>query len=122
VSEFTFRFQCKRSGNCCSQPEGRVRVTEDEISAIAALVGLGIDGFRSRFLLPGPGGDSLFKMGLGPACIFLEKDKGLATCSIYEARPGHCRSFPFWDELRDDGPALHKAMRFCPGMEPLDKD
>lgn len=97
-----------------------MRLTEEEIPGIAKLVGLEVDGFRSRYLVAGPGTDSLLKMGLGPACIFLEKDEGLATCSIYQARPSHCQSFPFWDELKQDGPALQKAMRFCPGMETRD--
>lgn len=122
MTGFSFRFQCQRSGNCCSRPEGRVRISEEEIPAIAALVGLEVDGFRARYLVAGPGGDSLLKSGLGPACIFLQKQEGRATCGIYEARPSHCRSFPYWDELRRDGPALREALRFCPGMEPLGED
>jgi len=30
------------------------------------------------------------------ACIFLQDDK---TCSIYEARPVQCRTYPFWPRI-----------------------
>ncbi len=116
-ADYPFRFSCKRSGNCCARPEGRVRITETEIPAIAECLDLGVDAFRSRFLVAGPDGDWLLKMGLSAACVFLEHHEGLASCAIYEARPGHCRTFPFWGELREDGPMLRSALRFCPGME-----
>ena len=45
------------------------------------------------------------------ACAFFDVDK--KQCSIYEARPSQCRSFPFWeyfkhnvDELKQECPAI----------------
>jgi len=44
-------------------------------------------------------------------CIFYDKD--INGCSIYEARPIQCRTFPFWDyyknridELKDECPGI----------------
>ncbi|MEZ5988482.1 MAG: YkgJ family cysteine cluster protein [Planctomycetota bacterium] len=115
---FPFAFACRRSGNCCARPGGRVRASEAEARAMAALLGLGYDGFRTRYLVPGPGGDWLVKDAPGGACPFLGREDGLATCAVYAARPAHCRSFPHWPELAEDGPALREATRFCPGIVP----
>ncbi len=116
---YPFRFACKRSGNCCSRPEGRVRVTSEELPALARSAGLEEDAFLMRYCTSGPDGSWLLKSApSSPACIFLEMNGPLASCRVYEARPSHCRSFPFWEELREAGPVLKEALRFCPGLEP----
>ena len=114
--DWPFEFSCRRSGNCCTRPDGRVRIAEDDIAALAAASELSPSGFRSRWLVPGPDGDSLLKLGPDGACPFVAFESGRASCSVYEARPEHCRSFPFWPELAEDGPALREAARFCPGI------
>ena len=75
-----------------------------------------VAGFRSRYLVAG--GDRLVE-GLGGRCVFL-RDGAEAACGIYAVRPAKCRSWPFWPELREPGPALDEAMRLCPGIEPLE--
>jgi Fe-S-cluster containining protein len=111
---FPFRFACRRSGNCCAQPEGMVRVGPAEVARIAAHLGLSEPGFRSRYLAAT--GDRLTE-GLGGRCVFLEE--GAETrCGIYPVRPERCRSWPFWPELRDSPDALRSACRLCPGIEP----
>jgi hypothetical protein len=110
---YPFRFACRRSGNCCAQPEGMVRVGPADVARIAAHLALPEPGFRSRFLAAT--GDRL-KEGLGGRCVFLE-DGGEARCSIYAVRPERCRSWPFWPELRDSPEELRRACRMCPGIE-----
>jgi Fe-S-cluster containining protein len=117
-SGFPFRWACKRSGNCCAIPGGFVRVTAEEIAAIAAYLGLAVDAFRSRHLQPD--GERL-KDGLGNRCVFLQ-DGAPAGCSIHPVRPERCRSFPFWPELHDDAGLLAQVMRTCPGIERVDGD
>ena len=63
---FPYAFACKRSGNCCAIPGGFVRVTPDEQKAIAALLGLDVMAFQSRYLQP----DGVhLKDGLGNRCV-----------------------------------------------------
>jgi uncharacterized protein len=112
---YPFRWQCRRSGNCCAIPGGFVRVSPDEAAAIAAFLGLDEAAFRSRYLQAD--GERL-KDGLGNRCVFLQ-DGAPAGCSIYPVRPGKCASFPFWPELRDDAELLARVQRTCPGLEPL---
>ncbi len=121
-AEFPFAFECARCGNCCTRPEGRVRVTTDEVAALARARGLAESGFVSRYLNAGPNGDWLVRLAPDGACPFLERADGLALCTVYGARPEHCRTFPFWDELRTPGPALDEARRFCAGIRPRGSD
>lgn len=115
---FPFRWQCRRSGNCCAVPGGFVRVTADEAVAIAGLLGLDLAAFRSRYLQPD--GERL-KDGFGNRCVFLQ-DGAPAGCGIYAARPARCRSFPFWPELLQDERLRAEVQRTCPGLEPLPAD
>lgn len=114
---FPFRFTCRRSGNCCAIPGGIVRVSAEEVEAIAALLGISAPAFRSLYLRPD--GERL-KDGLGNRCVFLQ-DGAEASCSIYEARPSKCREWPFWPELLTDPELAQLAMRTCPGIEPRDE-
>jgi Fe-S-cluster containining protein len=111
-----FRWQCRRSGNCCAIPGGFVRVRGDEAAAIAAFLGLDLAAFRSRYLQPD--GERL-KDGLGNRCVFLQ-DGAPAGCAIYPVRPAKCASFPFWPELLDDARLAAVVRRTCPGIEPAD--
>lgn len=109
-----FDFACRRSGNCCAQPGGMVRVDAARIAAMAAHLGVSEAGFRSRYVAPS--GDRLVD-GLGGRCVFLD-DGREAGCRVYPVRPERCRSWPFWAELRDDAALRAEAERLCPGIAP----
>ncbi|MDH3520005.1 MAG: YkgJ family cysteine cluster protein [Myxococcales bacterium] len=117
-SRWPFRFRCRRSGNCCARPEGIVRVDAADVERIAAYLGLREETFRTRYVARR--GDRL-KDAQGSRCVFLE-DGGTTSCHIYPVRPKRCRSWPFWDELRDSPDALRDAVRTCPGLEPIAGD
>ena len=92
-----------------------VRVSPEDIERAAAHLGITAAAFRGLYVAAS--GDRL-RERVGPACVFL-RDGAQAGCAIYPVRPERCRTWPFWDELRDPD-ALRAAMRFCPGIEPLD--
>ncbi len=116
--DFSFRFTCKRSGNCCSIPGGIVRVTDADVRNIAVHLGMSEDGFRTRYVA---GGRDPRVEGITHRCVFL-KDGRQTSCSIYVVRPEQCRTWPFWEELRDNPEAVRKAMKMCPGIESSDED
>ena len=47
-----------------------------------------------------------------PDCMFL-KNKG---CTVYEARPNQCRTWPFWPELMNAKAWKSEVRTFCPGV------
>ncbi|HMQ22110.1 MAG TPA: YkgJ family cysteine cluster protein [Planctomycetota bacterium] len=112
-----FRFHCKRCGNCCTRPEGRVRVDPADVPRMAALLELSPAGLASRYLTPGPEAWLLVRLAPDGACPFFEREEGLGACRVYEARPEHCRTFPFWPEVLEDERVLREVQRFCPGIE-----
>lgn len=115
---YPFRFRCRRSGNCCAIPGGFVRVDAAERRAIAGYLGLDEAAFVSRFLQP----DGVrLKDGIGNRCVFLA-DGAAAGCTIYPVRPGKCRDWPFWPEVRQDAALRALVERTCPGIEPLPGD
>lgn len=121
-----FRFACQRSGRCCTGGSGYVWVDEAEVPALAAALGLAPDAFARRYLrtVADPRGGaprlSLVERGAptqsGAACALLE---GRNECSVYAARPRHCREFPYWPEVLDDPEAFERARATCPGIQPL---
>ncbi|MFN7447387.1 MAG: YkgJ family cysteine cluster protein [Pirellula sp.] len=108
-------FECTQCGNCCSGPgTGFVWVSEAEISAIAARIGIDddIDGFERKFTRRIGARVSLVEYSDGD-CIFL--DPKSRNCSVYEARPVQCRTWPFWDSNVVTPKAWGAAAKSCPG-------
>ena len=108
-------FECTQCGNCCSGPgTGFVWVSEAEISAIAARIGMDddIDGFERKFTRRIGARVSLVEYSDGD-CIFL--DPKSRNCSVYEARPVQCRTWPFWDSNVVTPKAWGAAAKSCPG-------
>ena len=50
-------------------------------------------------------------------CVFLERDEnGHGKCSLYQARPTQCRTWPFWASNLTTPRAWVEASKDCPGM------
>ena len=82
--------ECQRCTACCRWP-GQVRVTDAELTRLAAFKGLSEYDFIQQFmrLRPDRTGLSLTEKPNGE-CIFLDgKD-----CSVQSVKPQQCRDFP----------------------------
>jgi hypothetical protein len=83
-------YLCQRCTNCCRWP-GFVRVSEDEIAAIAGFLGMGELDFIQRHTRLRPHRDGLaLEEKPDGACIFLEG----RDCAIQAVKPRQCRDFP----------------------------
>ena len=117
------RFECTCCGNCCTGPEGAVWFSEEEGRAMAAALGLEHDEFLARHSRVIEGHRSLneHETEHGFDCEFLDRrtEPGKAFCSIYEARPLQCRTWPFWPEVTRSRSAWERMRREtpCPGMD-----
>ncbi len=87
------RFTCTRCGNCCTGDPGTVRVTDDEIDALAALLGIDRDEFRGLYTRELRGGEVSLVEKRSNDCVFWDRKAG---CRVYAARPRQCRAWPFW--------------------------
>ncbi len=104
-------FECGRCGHCC-QGEGYVWVGKRRIEAIARFLGLDPEAFGRRYLRRVGGRLSLVEKADGD-CVFWDREQG---CTIYEARPEQCRSFPFWPEHLASPESWRQAARSCGGI------
>jgi hypothetical protein len=105
------RFECTGCGRCCTKSDGYVWISEEEILALAAHLGMEVNDFGRRYLrrfenryafVDSPGGD----------CVFLRGK----TCSIYEYRPTQCRAFPWWPANLKSPEAWKEAAASCEGI------
>jgi uncharacterized protein len=106
------RFQCQGSGNCCvSRGEyGYVYVTLEDRRRMARHFAMSTSAFTRKHCFRAHGIWAL--KGFDESCVFL-KDK---KCSVYEARPTQCRTWPFWPEHKGAKAWKKEVADFCPGV------
>jgi len=114
------RFKCTMCGACCSGPPGYVLVSDAEVVALAARLGLGRDEFVARYTQETIKGRSLIEKQSehGYDCVFLDRESvpGHAVCGVYEDRPAQCVSWPFWRSNVRSEEAWRRAGGVCPGL------
>jgi uncharacterized protein len=106
------RFQCTQCGDCCTGAPGYVWVTEDEIVALAKAIGLAANDFEARYVRKVGARKSLIEYDNGD-CVFFDGEA--RKCTVYEARPRQCRTWPFWDSNIRTPQAWKKTCEVCPG-------
>ena len=108
------RFECQGSGKCCTSHGefGHVFLTKEDRQRFAKYLNMRTAEFTKKYC------DQLgpiwrLKEEFGkPDCIFLKEKK----CSVYEARPTQCRTWPFWPEVMNAKAWKEDVESFCPGV------
>ncbi len=109
------RFGCTRCSKCCRHTPGYVFLSEADIEPLLRALSVPRQTFlqgycrRVRF---GPVQRLSLKERPNVDCILWE-DGG---CSVYEARPLQCRSFPFWSSCLSSMEEWQFHGRQCPGI------
>lgn len=101
-------FSCTQCGKCC-RIEGYVWVDDEEIEQIAAHLGLEPHVFGGKFVRR-VGKRFSLKEKKNNDCVFW--DEG---CTIYDVRPGQCRTFPFWPQNLESIDSWQEVVQECPG-------
>lgn len=110
------KFSCTGCGNCCTGSAGFTWVSEDEIDALAARLGMDRAAFCARYTR------TVWRGGVqrvsleekrGGDCVFWRKGAG---CTVYEQRPRQCRTWPFWRRIVAGPEEWADAGRECPGI------
>ena len=102
------QFTCSRCGDCCRGP-GYVWVDDAEIGRLAAHLEMSIEAFGRSYLRDVSGRTALIDNPDGD-CIFWTDG-----CSVYAARPGQCRTFPFWEQNLFRPQSWERTAEQCPG-------
>ena len=102
-------------GHCCTGESGYIWVKYHEIETIAEFLKLTVEDFATIYLKKVKHRYSLIERKREAesdfACIFFdEKQNG---CSIYPVRPLQCRTFPFWDQFKNN---IEEVEKECPGI------
>lgn len=107
-------FQCQQSGNCCTShgEYGFVYLTLEDRKVFAKYLKISVKKFTEEYCDKTDGIYHLIERKNNPDCLFL-KDK---KCSVYEARPTQCRTWPFWSEHMNAKAWKKDIASFCAGI------
>lgn len=106
------RFKCTGCGDCCTGGPGYVWVNRADIAQLAQAVNMNEGEFEERFVRDVGVRKSLKEYPNGDCVFFNNKTR---KCSVYEARPRQCRTWPFWDSNIRTPEAWADTCQVCPG-------
>jgi uncharacterized protein len=102
-------FECQQCGECC-KGYGGTYVTEKDIEAIAAYIGVAPEGFVNTYCRIS-GNKPVLAQGANGYCIFWKK-----LCGIHPVKPRMCRAWPFIKTVLKAPENWRVMASCCPGM------
>ena len=108
------KFECQGSGKCCTSHGefGFVYLTKEDRQRFADHLGLSQGEFKKRHCDETNSIWHLKEDPKKPDCMFLKEKR----CSVYEARPAQCRTWPFWPDVMNAKSWKTEVADFCPGV------
>lgn len=115
------QFECQGSGKCCTSrgTYGYVYLTKKDQDRMAKYFKLPLADFRKKYTGKKNGhvhllnpSDLEMKNHKEEDCIFLKNNQ----CTVYDGRPEHCRTWPFWPEHMSPKAWVKEVASFCPGV------
>ena len=106
------RFECTQCGDCCTGAPGYVWVNKAEIGQLAELVGESVADFEKKYVRRVGFRKSLVEYDNGD-CVFFDPEA--RNCTVYEARPRQCRTWPFWSSNLKTEATWAATCEECPG-------
>ncbi|MES2274096.1 MAG: YkgJ family cysteine cluster protein [Chlamydiota bacterium] len=106
------RFGCTGCGKCCTGSPGYVYLSLQDLERFSAHFKITQEEFMKKYtrfvddqyaLLDKPGSDD---------CLFLQNNQ----CTVYEARPTQCRTFPWWIHNLRGPEDWEEASKRCEGI------
>ena len=106
------RFECTQCGDCCTGAPGFVWVNQEEIEAIAKKINVDLEEFEKKYVRKIGIRKSLVEFPNGD-CVFFDNQS--RHCTVYDARPRQCRTWPFWDSNLKSPSDWESTCEVCPG-------
>ena len=117
-TQYNYRFDpsaCEAcGGKCCRGESGYIWAKYQEIVDMSAYLEMPVEDFSTMYLRKVKHRYSLTEKQLGEndyACIFFDETK--ERCGIYPVRPSQCRTFPFWEQFKQNEEEVREE---CPGI------
>jgi Fe-S-cluster containining protein len=85
------KFKCTGCGKCCTGSDGYVYLSKTDIDRFAEFFSISIEEFIQKHTRTVDGLIALLDTA-DHECEFLKEKR----CTVYEARPTQCRTFPWW--------------------------
>lgn len=106
------QFTCSGCGDCCTGEPGFVWVNKEEIADMAAATDLEVEQFEAEYIRKIGIRKSLKEFPNGD-CVFFDTDT--RGCTVYQARPRQCKTWPFWDSNLRTEADWERTCEECPG-------
>ena len=108
------KFKCQGSSNCCVSrgTYGYVYLTKNDLLRFSKYFKISTLLFKKKYCQYSDGYMHLKEVNKNGNCIFLKEKK----CTIYNARPTQCRTWPFWKENMNAKNWSNNIKNFCPGI------
>lgn len=109
------RFACSKCSSCCRGGPGYVFLSKTDISRILSFLSLDFPDFFRKYA-------TIIDTGMGLTLSFAEKEDYDCIfwtergCSIYDARPVQCSTYPFWSTILATAEDWTAEGRRCPGI------
>ncbi len=106
------RFKCTGCGKCCTGAPGYVFLSDLDLKLLADHFQMSREEFCQKYTRYVDGHYALLEDAKNYDCVFY-KDK---KCTVYEARPVQCKTYPWWvHNLRNPADWKEEAKR-CEGI------
>lgn len=106
------RFQCTGCGKCCTGSPGYVYLSVQDLDRLAAHFALTPQQFAQQYTRFIDGQYALLDRPGSYDCQFLKNNQ----CTVYEARPTQCRTFPWWIHHLREPNDWEEAAKRCEGI------
>jgi Fe-S-cluster containining protein len=107
-------FSCRSCGHCCRHEPGYVFLSETDLLKLARHRNMSTEKFTDKYCRTVDLGITT-RLSLRETesfdCIFW--DRG---CTVYEARPLQCRTYPFWPAILSSPEEWENEAKECPGI------
>lgn len=108
-------FSCQRCSFCCGHSPGFVYLSKNDLLSLCRHCGMDIRNFIEKYCrwVDYYYGETVLALleKKNYDCIFWENG-----CSVYEARPVQCSTYPFWAWMLKDRATWNECANECPGM------
>lgn len=107
------KFKCTGCGKCCTGSSGYVYLSQLDLERLAGFFKQPVGAFVRTSTQMVNGRRALINRRHSTDCVFLAG----RTCTVYDARPVQCRTYPWWSGNLLDPEAWQEAAQVCEGID-----